>query len=393
MRVHRAQLRRRQIRRRRAAALAALAVLLAGAWLAVAQPWSGTRSTAAQPPATPGSSQGPGQTDRSSPPPVPPATDRPTDTLSISAVGDTMLGTGSVLAPNPGSYFSGVSPALAAQVVFANLEGTLTDHIAGKCGAGSTACFEFRVPPSWARYLKQAGFTFLNNANNHSFDFGQAGLDDTVAALDRAGLRHTGRTHEITYLREGDLTVGFIGVGPYSNNGPLNDYPAARALIRQADRRADIVVVAMHAGAEGTGALHLTGRDEVYFGENRGNPEAFAHMAVDAGADLILGSGPHVLRGMELYRRRLIAYSLGNFAGYHNFTLDGALGVSAILHVKLAPDGAFLSGRIVSVRLVGAGQPELDPSGAGAALIGQLSREDLGQRGVRIGAGGAILAR
>ncbi len=393
MRVHRADLRRRQIRRRRAAALALTAVLLAGISLAVARPWSGARSTAAaEPPAPPAPSVGRKQTGRSSPSPKP-ATSRPRDTLSVTAVGDTMLGTGTVLAPAPGTYFSGVSSALTGQVVFANLEGTLTDRTAGKCGRASTACFEFRVPPSWARYFKQAGFTFMSNGNNHAFDFGQGGLDDTVAALDRAGLDHTGRTHEITYLREGDLTVAFIGVGPYSNNGPLNDYPAARALIRLADRRADIVVVAMHAGAEGTAALHLTGHDEIYFGENRGNPEAFARMAVDAGADLILGSGPHVLRAMELYRGRLIAYSLGNFAGYRNFSLGGPLGISAILHVKLAPDGAFLSGRLVSVRLVGAGQPQLDPSGAGAGLIGALSREDLGRRGVRIGAGGTILAR
>ena len=109
-------------------------------------------------------------------------------------------------------------------------------------------------------------------------------------------------------------------------------------------------MVAIHAGAEGTAALHLTGGEETYLGEDRGNPEAFAHMAVDAGADLVLGSGPHVLRAMELYHGRLIAYSLGNFAGYHNFTLEGVLGESVVLHVTLAADGAFRSGRLVSVQ-------------------------------------------
>src|SRR5204863_4928238 len=127
---------------------------------------------------------------------------------------------------------------------------------------------------------------------------------------------------------------------------------AARRLIRKAARRADLVVCAIHAGAEGTSAVHVTGAEELYLGEDRGNPEAFAHMAVDAGADLVLGSGPHVLRGMELYRGRLIAYSLGNFAGYHNFGVDGALADSAVLHVRVSRDGAFRSGRITSVRLV-----------------------------------------
>jgi poly-gamma-glutamate capsule biosynthesis protein CapA/YwtB (metallophosphatase superfamily) len=113
-------------------------------------------------------------------------------------------------------------------------------------------------------------------------------------------------------------------------------------------------------------------------------------MAVDNGADLVLGSGPHVLRAMELYHHRLIAYSLGNFAGYHNFSLDGALGTSVILHVKLNADGSFRHGRLVSVRLVGAGQPEVDRSGAGARLVAELSHEDLGPHGIAVAATGAI---
>ena len=253
------------------------------------------------------------------------------------------------------------------------MEGTLTNLTSGKCGANSTACYEFRVPPSWARYFKHAGFTIVSNANNHAFDFWQAGLDDTVAALDRAGLAHTGRTHEITYLHVHGLTVAFIGVASYPNTGPLNDYPAARRLIHAADRHADMVVVAMHAGAEGVAAEHLTGQDEIYEGENRGNPEAFARMAIDAGADLIIGYSPHVLRAMQVYHHRLIAYSLGNFAGYHNFTTEGALGVSGILHVKLAADGRFLSGRLVSTVLAGPGQPQLGSGrpgcGAGRAAV------------------------
>jgi poly-gamma-glutamate capsule biosynthesis protein CapA/YwtB (metallophosphatase superfamily) len=154
-----------------------------------------------------------------------------------------------------------------------------------------------------------------------------------------------------------------------------------------------MVVVAIHAGAEGTGAMHMTGAEESYVGEDRGDPEAFAHMAVDAGADLVLGSGPHVLRGMEFYRHRLIAYSLGNFAGYHNFGLDGVLADSAILHVRLAATGAFVSGRVSSVRLEDAGMPVPDPAGAGARLISELSRSDLGADAAAISAAGRITAR
>ena len=381
--------RRARVRRRRAVATAVLLLLLVAAGYGLAQLWpSGS-------PAEAGSSLGAsgGGASRSSGTPAssPPATgSNPTSTVTLSAVGDTMLGYAGTLAPDPDTYFDGVRPQITGDIRFANMEGTLTNLTSGKCGANSTACYEFRVPPSWARYFKHAGFTIVSNANNHAFDFWQAGLDDTVAALDRDGLAHTGRTHEITYLHVHGLTVAFIGVASYPNTGPLNDYPAARRLIQAADRHADMVVVAMHAGAEGVAAEHLTGQDEIYEGENRGNPEAFARMAIDAGADLIIGYSPHVLRAMQVYHHRLIAYSLGNFAGYHNFTTEGALGVSGILHVKLAADGRFLSGRLVSTVLAGPGQPQLDPGGQGAALVEQLSREDLGARGAHLSADGVI---
>jgi poly-gamma-glutamate capsule biosynthesis protein CapA/YwtB (metallophosphatase superfamily) len=230
----------------------------------------------------------------------------------------------------------------------------------------------------------------MNDANNHSYDFGAAGRADTMAALHAAGIAQTGLPGQITVVRARGLRVAVLGFAPYSTTASLLDLAAARALIEQAAARADIVVVAIHAGAEGTAALHVTGGEETYVGEDRGNPEAFAHMAVAAGADLVLGSGPHVLRGMELYHGRLIAYSLGNFAGYHNFSLEGVLGDSAVLHVRLAADGRFVSGRIASVRLVDAGMPEPDPSHAGARLIGELSDADLGPGGVTVTPAGRI---
>jgi poly-gamma-glutamate capsule biosynthesis protein CapA/YwtB (metallophosphatase superfamily) len=318
----------------------------------------------------------------------------PVKGISIVAVGDTMLGDTPELPSHPGTYLHRVSRLLRGDIVFGNLEGTLTNISASaKCAAGSTDCFAFRTPPRFARSLHSAGFTVMNDANNHFYDFGSGGEEDTVRALHRAGIAQTGRPGEITVLEADGTKVAFLGFAPYFNTAPLTDLPAARQLIRRASRRAAIVVCSIHAGAEGTRAQHVTGHEETYLGEDRGNPERFAQMAIRNGADLILGSGPHVLRGMQIYRHRLIAYSLGNFSGFHNFAIEGPLGASAVLRVSLSPHGRFRSGRIASVRLVDEGRPVPDRRDRGAGLIASLSREDFGRSGVRVGAKGRILAR
>ena len=321
-----------------------------------------------------------------------------------------MLGHTPVLPPDPATYLLPMRPALRAAIVFGNLEGTLTDAADSKCPKPSPSpspsrspkrsptpspsppplCFAFRAPPSYAFDLRRAGFTVLNNANNHSYDFGSAGLQQTLHALDTAHIAHEGLPGQIAVVRRSGVRVAFVGFAPYGLTASLLDLPAARALIEKAGRRADVVVVYMHAGAEGSDATHVTGSEERYAGEDRGNPRAFAHAAVDAGADLVIASGPHVLRGMEFYHRHLIAYSLGNFAGYHNFSSGGNLSLSGVLRVTLAEDGSFVDGRFVSARLDGEGRPSLDGSRAGLTLVAGLSRADFGKRAARLTAAGNI---
>ncbi|HEY1624657.1 MAG TPA: CapA family protein [Streptosporangiaceae bacterium] len=315
--------------------------------------------------------------------------------VTIAAVGDMMLGSTPGLPPAPGSYLDAVKPVLdrGAQIVFGNLEGTLTTATAGKCGPAAHPaenCFAFRDPPSYARYYKQAGFTVLNDANNHSYDFGAAGQAQTVRTLHAAGLAQTGLPGEITVVRERGIKVAFVAFAPYAYDAELLNLPAARSLIKRARREAALVVVYMHAGAEGSGAGHVTGREEYYLGEDRGNPEAFAHMAIDAGASLVIASGPHVLRGMQFYKGHLIAYSLGNFAGYGNFATDGDLGVSVILHVTLSATGRFESARIYPIRFTSTGRPV--PGGAGIACTARLGSSDFGSSAARILSSGVITA-
>jgi len=310
--------------------------------------------------------------------------------VTIAAVGDTELGNTPDLPPNPSTYLQPVQSALSAPIVFGNLEGTLTDQSTSKCAPTSTDCYAFRTPPAYAQVLRQAGFTVLNSANNHSHDYGSAGLADTTAALQGAGIAQSGLPGEIAVVADGPTKVALVAFAPYPNVNDMLDFATAKQLIAQARTEAPLVVVYMHAGAEGSSADHVTGAEETYVGEDRGNAKAFAHAAIDDGADLVLASGPHVLRGMEFYNGHLIAYSLGDFATYNDFATSGNLDLSGILKVSLRPDGTFVGGQFISLLLSGPGQPAVDPSGAAAQFVNQLSSEDFGSAAATISATGQI---
>jgi poly-gamma-glutamate capsule biosynthesis protein CapA/YwtB (metallophosphatase superfamily) len=288
------------------------------------------------------------------------------------------------------SYFTGVGDELKGDVVLGNLEGTLTDRGSSKCSPNSTSCFSFRAPPSYAPLLRAAGFTVVNLANNHAFDFGEVGEADTVAAVRKAKLLTTGRPGEIAYTKVRGTRIAIVGFAPYPWAQSLVDLPAAQALVRKADRWADVVVVTMHAGAEGADHRHVRPGTEWFLGENRGNSLAFAHAVVRAGADLVVGSGPHVLRGMEWYRGRLIAYSLGNLVGYHTLNTSGVSGVGAILHVRLGRSGSWVDGDLAPLTLAPAGIPRADPTGSASAEVQVLSRQDFGERAMLVSKTGAL---
>jgi poly-gamma-glutamate capsule biosynthesis protein CapA/YwtB (metallophosphatase superfamily) len=315
--------------------------------------------------------------------------------VTIAAVGDTMLGNTPDLPPHPGTYLAAVQRELTrgAQIVFGNLEGTLTTATGSKCAAMHTrpgTCFAFRDPPGYVHYLKRAGFTIFSDANPHSFDFGAAGQAQTVATIHKAGLAQTGLPGQITVVKARGVMVAFLAFAPYADTASLLDLAAARALIKRATRRARVVVVYMHVGAEGATADHVTGHEEYFLGEDRGNPEAFAHMAIRAGASLVIASGPHVDRGMQFYRHHLIAYSLGNFASYYNFATNGTLDMSVILHVTLSATGAFEHARIYPVQFTGQDQPL--PGGGAISFVSQLSAQDFGATAARILTSGIIKA-
>ncbi len=322
---------------------------------------------------------------------VPATTTTVTRTVTLAAVGDTQLGNTPQLPPDPATYFAPVRAALAAPIVFGNLEGTMTSATTSKCSARSTECYAFKVPTTYAQIYRAAGFTVLNSANNHAWDFGALGVASTSAALASAGIAQAGLPGQIALVGDAGVRVAFVDFAPYYNTNNMLEASAAAALIQRARREARVVVVYMHAGAEGSNADHVTRASEYFYGENRGNPYAFAHAAIDSGADLVIASGPHVLRGIEWYRGHVIAYSLGDFTNYYDFATSGNLGLSAILHVTLTANGGFVSGRFTSVRLASDGQAVLDPTHAAATFVNSLSRQDFAGAAVLVGASGALI--
>jgi hypothetical protein len=316
-------------------------------------------------------------------------------TFTLAWGGDLTPGSSYGLPPDNGrSLLSAVRRRLRrADVATLNLEGTFGTGGASKCAIPSPTCFAFQAPPRNAAALADAGVDMVNLANNHAFDFGARGMGQTVRALRRARVGFTGRPGEIAFVRLRRARIAFVGFAAYTWASPIRDLVAVRTIIRRAVARANVVVVFMHAGAEGSDKFHTPNADEQAFGELRGNPRAFAHAAVDAGADLVLGSGPHVLRGVELYRGRLIAYSLGNLGGYRNFGIGGNSALSALLRVRVRANGAFASGSLTSLRLSGAGIASADPSGAAGRFVGSVSAQDFGARAVAVTPSGALRAR
>jgi poly-gamma-glutamate capsule biosynthesis protein CapA/YwtB (metallophosphatase superfamily) len=310
-------------------------------------------------------------------------------TAVLSFVGDTILGDTPELPANPDGYLSPVVGQIrrGVDLGFANLEGTLTNASTAKCSGGGT-CFTFRNPPHYAHVFARAGYDVLNLANNHSHDFGTTGLRDTESAIRGAGMRYTGLPGQITYLTSNGIRVAYVGFAPYSSTNNMLDLTTAARLIRRANANAAIVVVYMHAGAEGADADHVTGQEEHYVGEDRGNPKRFAHMAVQNGASIVVASGPHVMRGMEFYRHRLIAYSLGNFANFHNFNTSGVLSHSAVLRVTLTKTGRFATARLVSVSLASDGRAAV--GGSSVSFVRSLSRTDFGSAAARLTSSGVV---
>ncbi|MCD4829120.1 MAG: CapA family protein [Candidatus Cloacimonetes bacterium] len=323
------------------------------------------------------------------PPPEPPRH------LTVAAVGDIMLGTDFPeahylpSADGRGLLDSALIELLAsADVALGNLEGVFCD---GGEPRLPNKTYSFRMPPRLAPRLAEWGFDFVSLANNHARDFGDDGCAQTIAALQAVGIVYAGlEEHPTAVLRRNGLRVGFAAFAPNAGTVNFHRQAEARRIVAALADSCDIVLVSVHGGAEGADALHVPREEEMYLGENRGDIYAFARLVIDAGADAVFAHGPHVPRALDLYNERIIAYSLGNFCTPARFNLSGTGGLAPLLLVELDEAGRFVSGQLVSCRQAYGRGPRLDDTREAAALIGDLTREDIPEAPLRIEADGRV---
>jgi poly-gamma-glutamate synthesis protein (capsule biosynthesis protein) len=225
-------------------------------------------------------------------------------TIVVTAGGDVTLGSTDSQRRSNGGFdsvieqygydwpFSGVIDYLSSDdLTLVNLEGPLTGS-----NDKQSKLFNFKGPAEYADILSFGSVEAVNLANNHSLDYGQSGLDDTMETLDAAGIAYCARGRTAVYTVKG-VKIGLIGnTFPYQNG--KRDIRAAVKELR--GQGCAIVIASFHWGSE---------YEPGFSAEQR----AIGRAAIDAGADVVIGHHPHIVQGVELYKGRYILYSLGNF--------------------------------------------------------------------------------
>lgn len=323
----------------------------------------------------------------------------PSDTLTLALCGDIMMGTTyptKMLPPNDGrDVFRDTAPITRrADLAVGNLEGTLCDKGASTKGTGRYS-YAFRTPTSYGRWLSEAGYDYLSQANNHANDFGTEGIASTERMLDSLGIKYSGirgRTESAVVVRNG-VRYGLCAFGHNSYTLKTQDLETVKRILADLRAKSDIIVVSFHGGAEGKERRHLPYGTETFLGENRGSLREFAHFCIDNGADVVYGHGPHVARCVEVYRDRFIAYSLGNFCTPYGMSLTGISGYAPLVEIGIDRQGRFLAGKIHSfIQQRGAG-PRTDKSNAVAKEIKELTESDIEKTAIAIDEEGRIRLR
>ena len=318
--------------------------------------------------------------------------------VSIIGVGDIMLGTNfphpKYLPPQNGdNLMKGLYPLLSdASISFGNLEGTFSDSLPITKRCQDTAnCYAFRSPDFLFKHIADAGFDVLSMANNHSGDLGVPGRLNTIKQVEDAGLNHVGLLEYPTIVVEKEgIKFGFCAFAPIKGTCDLNDEKEAVRIVSSLNERCDVTVVSFHGGAEGSKYEHLTREREMFLGEDRGNVYEFARKMIDAGADVIFGHGPHVLRAVDLYKDRFIIYSLGNFCTYSRMKVSGINGLAPILKVFTNKEGVFKKAEVISCKQIKGLGTRIDKLNKAALKLKELTLSDIPEAKLNISNEGLI---
>jgi len=289
--------------------------------------------------------------------------------------------------------FQNVDSILAeADLTLGNLEGVLISGGVSTKRVEKGKCYAFSTPPDFSHNLADAGFDFMNLANNHMNDFSAEGIMSTIKVLDELEIQSGGPHERIGQFEVNGQKIAVICFATSPNTHSICEIEDAQERVAALARLNDIVIVSFHGGGEGPHYLHTRDTLEYFLGTERGNVVAFARAVVDSGADLVWGHGPHVPRALEIYRDRLIAYSLGNFLTC-GFNLKDERGFAPILRMVLDSTGMFRHGKIISAWQKSFGSLELDSLHSAAQLIKRLSVEDFPNSAPHITTEGIIVPR
>ena len=302
--------------------------------------------------------------------------------LSLAFAGDMMLGTDypsrDYLPPNKGwQLFTAIQSLLTNNdFLFGNLEGNIAKADVPSVKPDGRLSYSFRMPPYLAPVLAEAGFDAMNIANNHGWDFGRKGQLQTIHYLKTNNIVPVGIKDQYVQVKIKGVKIGLLGFSTSTIFNTLFDYEAAAKLIKKTSTENNICIVSFHGGAEGEKYQRISRKMEYFYKSPRGNVYRFAHLAIDMGADIVIGHGPHVLRAMEIYKERFIAYSLGNFIGYARFSTRGRKGISALLTICIDENGRFISGKVNSLLLKNRGIPYPDPENQAIKNLNELNYLD-----------------
>jgi hypothetical protein len=260
-----------------------------------------------------------------------------------------------------------------------------------------THCFVLRQPASAAMALRKLGDSttavVANVANNHAHDAGDDGFVHSVHLLRQAGLLVTGAdtTPTLAVTKRND-TIAVLGFSAWSSPG-VGDLSAVARIVSAAHAHYGRVIVTAHMGAEGAAAQRTGDSTEHYVGEDRGNVVAFARAATQAGAWLVIGHGPHVLRAAEWRDSALVVYSLGNLVNYGPFNLAEPRNSGAVICATL--DSAGAPGNVVleSTIQISEGIVHADSAGRARVLLDSLSGLDFPSTGATVDTTGAVRRR